>query len=35
MTFHFEASLPAHKGFLDPLREILAEANYAYLKTKR
>lgn len=26
MTFHFEASLPAHKGFLDPLRELLRQA---------
>lgn len=26
MTFHFEASMPAHRGFLDPLREMLRQA---------
>jgi len=30
MTFHFDASLPAHRAFLDPLREILRQA-YAYV----
>ena len=30
MTFHFEASLPAHRAFLDPLREILRQA-FAYV----
>jgi hypothetical protein len=30
MTFHFEATLPAHRGFLDPLREILRQA-FAYV----
>ena len=30
MTFHFEASLPAHRAFLDPLRELLRQA-FAYV----
>lgn len=30
MIFHFEASLPAHGAFLDPLREMLRQA-YAYV----
>ncbi len=30
MTFHFDASLPAHRAFLDPLREILRQA-FAYV----
>jgi hypothetical protein len=30
VTFHFDASLPAHRGFLEPLREILRQA-FAYV----
>ena len=30
MTFHFEASLPASRAFLDPMREILRQA-FAYV----
>ena len=30
MTFHFDASLPASRAFLDPLREILRRA-FAYV----
>jgi hypothetical protein len=30
MTFHFEASLPAHRAFLDPMRELLRQA-FAYV----
>ena len=30
MTFHFDASLPANRAFLDPLREILRQA-FAYV----
>ncbi len=26
MTFHFEASLPAHAAFLEPLQEVLRQA---------
>jgi hypothetical protein len=30
MTFHFEASMPAHRAFLDPMRELLRQA-FAYV----
>ena len=30
MMFHFEASLPAQRAFLDPLRELLRQA-FAYV----